>query len=157
MPRTMDEIYAQMERDSQTLNSAINAGAVVMLSTSFGDYQVSYVTPTLEVVCGKGFAQRRMANEVMSNARCVKTGNKPEFEQALRIAEHALRIYQNTYSAPEQLEWATMIYPSGWADLFEGVHEDKRCKTCDGSGTLFIANDDGSTAEVACPEKWWRK
>jgi len=58
MPRTMDEIYAQMERDSQTLNSAINAGAVVMLSTSFGDYQVSYVTPTLEVVCGKGFAQR---------------------------------------------------------------------------------------------------
>jgi len=97
-----------------------------------------------------------MANEVMSNARCVKTGNKPEFEQALRIAEYALRIYQNTYSAPEQLEWATMIYPSGWADLFEGVHEDKSCKTCDGSGTLFIANDDGSTAEVACPEKCWR-
>ena len=65
----------------------------------------------------------RMANEVMSNARCIKTGNKPEFDQALRIAEYALRIYQNTYSSPEQLEWATMIYPSGWADLFEGVQE----------------------------------
>lgn len=68
----------------------------------------------------------RMANEVMSNARCSKTGNKPEFEQALRIAEHALRIYQNTYSAPEQLEWATMIYPSGWAHLFEGVHQQDK-------------------------------
>ena len=71
--------------------------------------------------CGKCI---KMANEVISNARCVKTGNKPEFEQALRIAEHALRIYQNTYSAPEQLEWATMIYPSGWSDLFEGYTED---------------------------------
>jgi len=60
-------------------------------------------------------------NEVMSNARCIKTGNKPEFEQALRIAEYALRIYQNPYSSPEQIEWATMIYPSGWADLFEGA------------------------------------
>ena len=70
----------------------------------------------------------RMANEVMGNCRCIKTGNKPEFEQALRIAEHALRIYQNTYSAPEQLEWATMIYQSGWEDLFEGSHDRERHK-----------------------------
>ncbi len=60
-----------------------------------------------------------MANCVMSNARCVSTGNKPSFEQALRIGEHALRIYQNQYAAPEQLEWATMIYPEGWTHLFE--------------------------------------
>ena len=66
----------------------------------------------------------RMANDVISNARDIRTGDKPEFEQALRIAEYALRIYANKYASPEQLEWATMIYPAGWADLFEGTLEE---------------------------------
>lgn len=61
----------------------------------------------------------RMGNEVMSNARCAETGNRPSFEQALRIGEHALKIYKNAYASPEQLEWATMIYPSGWIECFE--------------------------------------
>ena len=65
----------------------------------------------------------KLANEVMSNARCVKTGNKPDFVQSLRIGEHALRIYQNAYASPEQLEWATMIYPSGWLECFEPTPE----------------------------------
>ena len=91
----------------------------------------------------------RMANEVMSNARCVKTGNKPEFEQALRVAEYALRIYQNPYCTREQLDWASMIYPSGWADSFEGATEEEKYDNgtnCAGASKMNSLNQIDYTA-----------
>lgn len=68
-----------------------------------------------------------MANCVMSNAREITTGNKPSFEQALRVAELVLRIYANQSATPEQLKWATEIYPDG-AKLFNTLNKEERGK-----------------------------
>lgn len=66
-----------------------------------------------------------MANCVMANTRDMKTGNRPTFEQALRVGEHAIRLLSSPYSAPEQIEWAAMVYPDAWAGLFEPRRNDK--------------------------------
>jgi len=60
---------------------------------------------------------RRIVKDIQSRFRHTDDGRKPSFETAISIAWRALRIFYSPYSAPEQIEWATMAYPEGMAQI----------------------------------------